>query len=225
MPTTSQNITTIIQQLNGWDRDGQHGVLPFYNEANNILLQNENEEMVKVDNATGLLPLLTTLAGQFKYSLPSGVWRIDSILVLIPTESTYGINPLSTFQLDDRPVKYVKWAGHKFLQFQAVRCYDEDTLNAGILFQLDPGDSTDFFYYYGYVKPNQITAETIQSQIPGRYHMSHLIPATIKLLEGIQNGTMMQARQEINTLIKPDFWNEMNKGGKQRSGFIRPKRY
>ena len=225
MPTTSQNVSTIVSQLNGWDRSGQHGVLEFYGEANNILLQNPCEEMVKVDNSTGMLPLLTTLDTQFKYSLPSGIWRIEAIMIALPMDFNYGVNPLKNFNVEDKPIEFKVWAGRKYMVFSMVKCYDRGTMNEGILFQVNPGATTDTYYYLGYVQPTSITSENVQTQIPSRYHFSHLIPATVKLMEGFQNGTLMQARNEIEELIKPSFWNEMNKGGKGRSGYVKSRYY
>ena len=204
---------------NGWDREGSRGVLPLLNEAQNMLWQNESEQAIYF--VDGELPALTIVDGQRSYNLPSNIWRVTDIVT--PISYNNGITSPIIGEYDiqyafDKSIEYIQISGRKYLRFKQVRSYDKTGSNpARVEFGVDLDAGDDLYRYIGLAYPTQLTSEKIQPTIPDRYHFSHLLPATKKLIEAFQNGNQIEARQYIEEVIIPDFWNRMNEGTQGRS--------
>jgi hypothetical protein len=206
----------------GWNRDGARGIVPLLNEAQNILLQNESEQMLYYDPTTGEFPTLNTVHGTFQYNAPTNIWRVGMILLAYPLNNLYNTYPLSNYGLRDNlqfPIRDVHFAGRRYIHFQQARCKDKNQgTPATIQFTVDPGKQTDLFRIAGYRVPIQITSESVQPEIPDRFHTSHLLPATVKLIEGFQTNNIAESRLWIEQNIQPDFWKQQNEGQQGRSG-------
>jgi len=223
MPSTNQLVTWIVAQT-GWSRDGAKGIVPILNEAQNIILQNESEQMLYYDPLTGELPLLNTTAGTFLYSAPANVWRVGMVLLAYPLSNPYDTYPLSNYGMQDNlqfPIQDVHIGGRKYIRFQQARTKDQNqNTPAQIQFTVDPGTQTGIFKLAAYRKPIQITSESVQPEVPDRFHTSHLLPATVKLIEGFQTNNIAEARIWIEKEIKIGFWKEQNEGQQSRSGHV-----
>lgn len=230
MPTTQQNITWIQLQANGWNRDGARGILPLYNEAQNLLMQQESEQTIQVDPTTGDLPLLTTVgAPTYSYTVPLTIWRVSKILIATPVQNDYDLYILTNYGFDinlQYPIEYFYFAGRKYLRFQQVRTFDKVGTNAcRIVFTVDPGAASDIFRYVAHELPTQITSEAIQATIPDRLHQSYLNAATLELISAFQTGNHIKARQYIEHELKPQMWQHMNEGEQGSSGHIARKEF
>ena len=223
MPTTSQNVTWIALQT-GWNRDGERGILPLYNEACNILLQEESEQTVKLTDSTGDIPTFDTRDTVYKYNLPADIWHVSRILIATPIDNNYDLYVLTNYGFEEnlqKPIDFEYFAGRKYLRFQQCRTFDRTPSSACyVVFTVNPGATTNTFCYIGYKLPTQITTERIQTAIPDRLHLSHLLPATILLIEAFQTGKFVEAREYIENKIKPDMWAKMNAGEQGMSGHV-----
>jgi len=223
MASTSQIIDWVKQDAPGWNRTGVHGILPILNEAHNILAQNETEQMVAYDASTGRFPLLTTTAGTYQYDMPSDIWRVNEVLVEASSYNEYDLNYSLNVISGTNSKKFYqrKWyRGKEYIRITGIKTIDARRgQNCKVIFDFDPGTGS-LFYYRGYLKPTQITSERIELIIPEKFHLSHVVPAVIKLIEGFQNHTWDKSLAFIEEKYKRDIINEMNKGEQGEDGFI-----
>jgi len=224
MPSTKQVVSWIKEDARGWNRDGAHGILPILNECQNILAQNEAEQMLSYDSSTGSFPLITTQAGVYEYDMPATVWRVNEVLAEYIAYQEYGLSWMSNIAMGSNilpPNQRKSYMGRDFLRIQNVRTVDARYgTNAKVIFNYDPGATSTIYYYRGYTKPVQLTSESIQLTIPEKFHLSHVVPATIKLIEGFQNHTWDKTMAFIEEKYKPDIIKELNKGEQGTYGFI-----
>ena len=222
MPALSQMITWTLLQAPGWDRDGEKGLLPIFNQVYNIFKRNETEQTVLVSD--GELPALDTTAGTYSYNIPTTIWRVTKMGFSMPFESNYNITMLDDYGISSsrqRPDQYFYFAGRKYLRFPHIRCFDKDYSNpARVEFTVDPGDSTGLFLYMGQLEPTaQLVSETIEPQLPENTHQ-YLMQGVLKIVEGLQNGNYVDAYAFINEVLKPKVHAELNLGEQGESGHV-----
>ncbi len=219
---TTKQLVELVRLQAQWDRNGSRGILPLLSEAQEILLTNESDQTTAIDETTGDLPLLATVAGLYAYTLPSNIWRCGGICVATPLVNNYGLSWLSSYGYDNNlqyPIQDFYFAGRKYQRVQQIRTFDKTPSSAAkVVFTVDPGTSSSLFHYIGHKLPTPLLSETIQPSIPERFHMSHLLPATLKLIEGMQTGEIVACREYIEQKLKPDFWSQQSKGEQGYSG-------
>ena len=207
---TEQLVDILVTMNSGWNRDGDHGVLKYLNQAHKILMSTENEATLILDSTTGKLPTLTTVEGTYEYSMPSTVRTVTGIYLISTSTSNrdYG-RPLP---VSNRNAKVV--AGESYARIYCTRqtAKINSTTLAKVFFTKDPGDSEGLYYYEGYKSPTEITSENIQGDIPEPFEYTHLVPAASKLIEGIQNGTTAEIIEYIQNVLRPRMWSELNRG-------------
>lgn len=223
MPEVRQ-IVDWIQMQTRYNRDGTHGILPFLNEAQNLLCMVEADQFVYVDTSIGDLPYLTTVSGQYAYDLPGNVWRVNAVVVAMPVAVEYDRAFLTNYGYADSlqvPVSEIFWGGRKYQEFHQVRSQDKKgSTPCKLIFTVDPGDQTGLFQYIAYTYPTQITSMRVAPAIPDQYHMSHWAPATVKLIEAQDRGSVVEAREYVYKEIRSSMWREMNRGEQGYSGHV-----
>jgi hypothetical protein len=218
--TTIELLAILQEQFKGWNADGERGILPHLNAAHFILAANKSEQNVYCDEANGELPALATTALTYNYSLDSNLWMLDSILVKVEEISQISgtLVSLTGFDYGSRrytakPMEYITWGGLEFVRIPFLRSWPAtETAAARCMFTANPGDSTDYYRQYGYKKPTQIISDAIDPDIPPPWDYQYLLPATAKLIEGIQHGNYVEARQYVVNVLKPELKKEMNCG-------------
>lgn len=224
--TTLELLTILQEQFKGWNINGDRGILPHLNAAHFMLLANESEQNVYYDETTGELPVLPTTKGTYKYDGDSNLWKIAGLYVRVEDISTVAGALISLTGFDygskrytTRPIEYVTLAGLEYVRIMFARTYPATESNPPkIIFNEDPGDSDKYYVQYGYKKPTQIVSDTIQMDIAPPWDYEFLLPATAKLLEGIEHGNYVEARQYVMGTLKPLLVREMN-GGEQGFDF------
>jgi hypothetical protein len=222
MPTLSQMITWTLLQAPGWNRDGEKGLLPLYNEVYCILMRNETEQSIQVSN--GELPSLNTTAGDYSYNLPTTIWRVTKMGFSMPNSSNYNLSTLEDYGMTvnrQRPDQYFYFAGRKYLRFPHIRTFDKDYSNpARVEFTVDPGTTTGLYLYVGHKEPPvQLGSETIEPALPEHLHQ-YLMQGVLKLVEALQNGNYVEAYMYINEELKPKVHAQMNLGEQGLSGHV-----
>ena len=222
MPTLSQMITWTLLQAPGWDRDGEKGLLPIFNEVHNILLRNETEQSIQVSG--GELPSITTVKGTFQYLIPTTIWRVTKVGFAMPYTSNYGLTVLEDYGMStnrQRPDEYFYFAGRKYLKFPHSRCFDKNySAPARIEFVVDPGDTTGFFLYIGHKEAaTQLTSESIEPELPENCH-PYLMQGVLKLVEALQNGNYTESYQYIDEVLKVKVKAQQNLGEQGESGHV-----
>ena len=219
MATTSQLLTWLELELDGWNREGPRGTRALLNQAHKILLQQECEQNLLFDPFTGDFPFLTTVAAQYVYNVPALVgvlpyWLIKAVLV-DPTNAPTGEH----WQFED----------YYFGENQYYRIKNMRTLEAGAspllvasvaFLKEDPGDTTDVFRIAGYREPVEILSDNIQHEMPGTTDMEFLYPATVMLIRSINDDKKMEkARFYIETVLKPKIIQSLDRGEQGNSDF------
>jgi hypothetical protein len=218
MPSTKQLVNWIKLNANGWNRIGEKGIVPLINEAQNILMQHETPQMVKRDPLTGEFPSFDTVAGTYEYEMPSDVWRVSQILAALPLQLDYNL-PFSTYygmnSNVEQPMEDLVYHGKRYVRIPYVTSRDSFLNQAATVeFKVDPGTSTGVYLYLGYIRPTQIMSESINPSLPEKFHMTHLLPATMKLIEAMQFGNWTDGVEYISNRlakqIRDEQWNGEN---------------
>lgn len=217
MATTTELVDELVERFHGWNTDGPHGVLRFLDQAQSILLAQESHQRLKFDPTTGRPPILDTTEGVFEYQMDSDIWRVGSIMVReSDTVPDYGkINTKL-----DHDITLI--GGIRYKTIKNVRSWDWQSISspARIMFTADPLTRSNYYYIRAWVRPTPITAVTIQHSVTPPNDILYLLPAAALLIEGVQNGTLMDARRIVEHEIKPKLWAQENKG--EQSDYIPP---
>jgi hypothetical protein len=183
---TSALITLTQRKVHGYTRIQ---LTEFYDEIQKMVFSKPLELMHYVDSSTGLEPLLTTTAGVFEYELTEAVIGkdIQNISNVYPKSALtghvyYGVDPTSK----------VVYANTK--QGTGI-----NASKARIIFNEDPGDQEWYVSCYRY--PTPLTAETIQLEVPERFHLTHMMSGVIGLIETFEHGQSKTAQTFLNDLI------------------------
>ena len=218
MASTSQLLTWIELEMHGWQREGVKGSRALFNEAHRILLTAEREQNILFDTDTGELPYFTTVDNTFNYSAPSNVWLISGVVVDDPD------NLPDTALTDRRTWKTgeVDISGITYYGISNVRTYPARRgVAASLTFVgMNPGAYSDLYRRWAYKLPTEITSDRIQHEMPGTTDIDYLMPATMKLIDAIDDHSKMeQARLYIEGELKPKMWNELDGGEQGLDGF------
>lgn len=221
--TTREIVTLVKYQAEKWNRTGLPGILPILNQAQNLLYQFEHEQNVALD-AQGDFPFVATQDNVFNYDLPADCWRPVEILIsaTLYSDGYYGYLFDSQIIQDyderinlQRPVDEVFYNGKRYWRWQQIKSKDQrigEGQTNNLIFRLNPGDTTEKYRLRYYKRPTQITAETIQPTIPEPYDFEFLVPATMKLIEGFQNGTIAEMMDYVTLKLAPRFWFKIQAG-------------
>lgn len=216
--TTEEILSILEKQFSGWVRYGDRGIITYLNIAQRTLLNIAADQLMIIDESTGKLPSFDTVDGVFAYDLASNVNFIDAVLV----ES--GVNTLlltGIFQQDygyssriqQRPSESINISGISYIRIPQIRSYPAtESASAKVVFTENPGDTSDIYRYRGYKLPTEITSDTIPLTIQPPYDTIYLLPATAKLLEGVQSGNYVDAYVFIQNELVPKLHNALNIG-------------
>lgn len=214
---TSDAVDELVQRFHGWNRQGEHGVLRYYNSAHSLLMAMECEQNVIFDDTTGLLPAVNTTAGTFAYLMPSNVWKIDAVLIPLDDGQVHlmtDYGQANTRMLRTSYQNAVSIGGRLYARWPYARSqpYANASTLAKILFTKDPETTIDYYFRKSYKRPTEILSETIQGDIPEPLDTEFLLPATAKLIEGVQSGNYLEAYQWVSGEFKKEFWKRRNSG-------------
>lgn len=226
MASTSQLLTWAELQCHGWTREGVKGSRALLNEAHTILLCDEREQNVVLDPTTGDLPFLRTRAGVFAYALPDNCWKLAAIL--IDTDTALGATDYGGLEVSTRwNLEPWEFAGVEYYRVRNVRSFPaRNNANATMQFmRVDPGESRTTFRQEYYRRPTPITSDAVQHEMPLGAEEEYLLPATVKLIQSINNGNIELARDYIRRTLKPLFQAELDTGEQGSSDFCEKRAY
>ena len=217
MSTTEELLSILEKQFSGWNRDGVRGIRHYLNIVHRILCTVPADQLMIIDESTGLLPSLNTIANIFSYELPSNVNFVSMVLIEVG-DNSFIINLRQqdygrTTRSSQRPFEEVEVSGVRYLRIPYVRSYPvTENSVAKIVFTEDPGTVNDIYRYQAYRMPNDIVSDTIELSIHPPYDMLYLLPATAKMLEAVQNGNYVEAYASITEEFVPKMHNAFNIG-------------
>lgn len=217
MSSTLEILTVLQEQFKGWNIDGPRGLRYFLNIAHKLFRQCESEQAVYYDVSTGKLPYLATTLGTFDYALPANCWKLFGVLVEVGvtgsildnwTGADYGLRIGNR-----RRIETVTLSGIDYLRIHNIRSQPcTEAANARLQFTDDPGSTTSVYNIAYYKKPVEILSDSIQIEVEPPWDDMFLVPATAKLIEGIQHGDYANARKEVMEYWRPQYWKELNSG-------------
>lgn len=219
MATTEELVDELVQRFNGWNRNGDHGVLRYLNSAHEILMSVESSRTMIFDEANGTLPALDTTDGVFAYTMPANVWRVGAILVKVGALYDYPMAPLYDYGFNHLTgrAEYknsLVIAGYQYSKVPFVKTWDRQNASnlARLMWSRNPETKTGYYFMLSYKVPTQITSETIQPDIGTPWDFDLLLPAAAKLIEGVQNGNYDEARRIVRMELRPLLWKELDAG-------------
>lgn len=224
MASTSQCLTWIELECHGWLREGPRGSRALFNEAHRLLLMGETEQNVLFDANIGDLPYFATHANQFSYNCPANVWKVGGVLIDYPEYYDYGYN---TVLQDDWSYEECVVGAKPYYKVKNIRSWIATRgAVARIEFTRDPGESTETYRRFAWRLPTEITADTVQHEMPGSTDMELLVPATMRLIDGINDHDKYEAaRQYIVQVLKPQLTSEMDSGEQGVPSFSKKRAY
>lgn len=158
---TSQIITLLKRTFNDWSRED---ILSLVDEVQKMVFsQRPTNEMRIVDTTTGKDPILSTVAGTYSYDLTEANGMPSDFW---RATSIYVLDPT-----EQTPALF-------FDGKSGVACK--------IVFKDDPG--TGSYYVKGYRYPTELTAETIQLEVPEAYHMTYIFEGVAGIIEQLRTG-------------------------------------
>jgi len=205
VPSTSQLLTWIEEQSHGWQREGSRGSRPLLNEAHRILLTGERKQFLILDPAIGNLPFLATVARTFQYNLPGNVWLLKAIVQDRDEQTNQ-----DPWQYED--IEVAKNRYYRIMNADAQQSVFGQSAASVMFLGVDPGNQAALYRYYAFRWPVNITSDTVQHEMPGTTDMDYLVPATIKLIEGIDHGNLIEAREYIKKELAPKIGTALDKG-------------
>jgi len=223
--STSQLLTWIELEAHGWQREGVKGTRALLNEAHKLLLTAEREQNILFDSATGELPFFTTVDGTYNYSAPDNVWLISGVVVDDPGNlpDTPNVTSMRSWKTNE-----VSVAGILYYSIQNIRTQPSRRgVAANLTFiGMNPGDYDSLYRAWAYRLPTDIGSDRVQHEMPGSTDVEYLMPATLKLIDSIDDHSKMeQARLYIEQVLKPKMWTELDGGEQGLDGFCEKRQF
>jgi len=221
MATTSQLLTWIELECHGWQREGPRGSRALLNEAHRILLVDETDENIVYSN--GNLPYFVTQDSVFDYNCPADCWRTKAIVVDEPRNLGYSIQ-------DDEDLAYEEMRIGPLQYYRLLNIRSEAATPSAVatvsFIGINPGATTQTFRHAYWRLPRQILSDAIQHQMPGTTDVEYLMPATMKLIDAINDHAKMEeARRYIRMELKPQIRQEKSMGEQGYPRYSRKRSY
>jgi hypothetical protein len=182
-------------------------ILEVLNEISLITFSDNTMRVERIDPATGMPPLLTTVNNQRHYNQPADCRETAAIFVEDPQRQYTPLQEKALY------TEYV-WRGTRYYKV-AVRSQAAtiDQL-ATITFIDNPGATTDRYYNNYYIRHIPLTSETIQSAFPEEIHYL-LRNGVIQMLKGESYSAGLGDVDPIERLASR-IRNKLNKGAQAR---------
>jgi hypothetical protein len=229
MASTSELLTWVELECHGWNREGPRGSRALLNEAQKLLLFNECEQNIIYDSTTGDLPYLETTDSTYRYTISTAggdnVWLIGAVVIDALTINGLDYGGLAynrSWKADETRI-----AGNDYYRLRNIRSRPwSESADAQLTFSLNPGNTTAVYRLLAYRRCTEITSDAVSHEMPGSSDVDYLMPATMKLIEAIDDhGKMIEARRYIRSELKPQMWQELARGEQGRPQFATRRPY
>lgn len=220
---TSQLINELSRQAQNFERED---LLEYLDQANRRLFQVQATQNVILDPETGKLPFLATIDGTYVYDWPLNAWGIGNVLVR-SSKMHYGeggrVNMRYAFGDCRMALKeeLIRFGGHLYWPVKDLqtRASPSPATPCQIIFQSNPGTTTDAYHVLSYQRANELLSENIQHNIPEPYDIAALVPTAKALLDAALNGTHMDSHQAIEKVYVPMVQKFLNGGANGSKDF------
>lgn len=205
MPTTTYNIDRILERVPDQSRAS---ILDTMNELQIIVYSQDCLQTQKI-TSNGYPPFIETQSGVYEYECPVDCRRTDSIFTLNPMRKSR-IRPTGP-----RREYYFRNRGFYKANIRSRDATIDDL--AKVYFDDDPGDTTDNFYHLYYVKPIELSDESVNLTFPEEVH--YLVrKAVVSMFTAEEYGESGIEEQTIERVAKK-IRNTLNRGAQGVVGF------
>lgn len=221
MPSTRELLQELQYDAPGWNPTGPRGLLYYLNQAHRYMMSGDCEAHIRIDTATGKPPTLDTTAGTFSYTLPDDCRKLFKVAVDAYEVETnfffynfYGRNDAYPWS-----IRSFIFREHPYFEVPAQSTELLANTNASIIFVYDPSTTTDLFYTFYYVKPTEILSDSIQVQIPEKYH-ELLLDGVMARIGKKEYGAEDNYRYWKEKEVPRIYWKQMNTGLFSQTRFV-----
>lgn len=222
MPSTREILVQLEYDAQGWQPSGNRGLLWLINECHRFMVSGDCWQHLYIDSSTGRPPYLTTTSGTYQYDAPSNCRKIfdiavDSLSSYTPTVFYNYYNQL-TGRIPGEKRNFV-WAGRQYTRMEA---YTTLALMDGVCtatFPFDPGTTTETYYLFYFKKPTEITAQTIELDIPEVYH-EILIDGVLARIGKKSYGDVNAWEHWKRVIVPKQYWQGINNMHQPRTKYV-----
>ena len=159
--TTQQLIALIQKKASGFTPSE---ILLLINQVQEIILGKANYFKYYTDPATGMPPILATTLGTYEYSLPSAA----RVCIAVFAENLTGYSQINY----NAALASYRYGGKEYYDIPCHKIPSFGSNAAKVIFiDNPPTQSTQYYCLYA-LKPTQVTAPTIQLELPNEFHFS-----------------------------------------------------
>jgi hypothetical protein len=207
MPTTAYNISMIQRRATNYSRPQ---ILDILNEVQQIVYSQETEQTTYIDPATGMPPYIQTTEGVYTYDAPSNCRRTACVFSMSLPNSFSRTRPVGP-----RREYYFRNKGYYKIAV-ASRDKQPDGTLAQVIFQEDPGTTTDKYYHSYWLEFPELLDESQQLILPDHVHfyLRRAVIAMISNEEYGETGGDIMMIEEIAKKIRK----ELNRGEQSTLG-------
>lgn len=197
-------------------------ILEILNQVHQRCVEQEWDQFLYRDPSTGMPPFLTTVSGQFAYDCPVNCRKTSKLAILIMNHDP---RPFHHYPISNQPFAehyQFNWAGRKFLELPYVYQYDANP-EAGVLGKVyfggkyDPGNTTNKYYHFFWVKANPILTLDDELQISDSNVHYMIMEAISAQISSEDYGASAENFAIIKKLIV-DVGKSLNSGADGRRG-------
>jgi len=206
MPSLQYNIDRIIDSVPVLSATQ---ALAAIDEIQQVVYSHDMEQTLYLDPATGMPPLMTTVAGTYQYNAPANCRRTKAIF-----SSCSGFNYSRARPVGPQKEYYFRNKGFYLI--------DADTRDANygtyatVTFRNDPGNTTDKYYHAYWLKVTALSSASDLLQLPEHTHymMRKAVIAMLKSEEYGESGQDLILVEKFSKMIR----NALNSGYQSRPG-------
>ena len=205
MPTTSYNITRIIDAVGTYSRPQ---ILEVLNEVSLITFSDNTMRVERIDPATGMPPFLVTLDNQQTYDCPADCRETAAIFIEDPQRQYTPIQDRGLYQ------EYI-WRGRRYFKVPVRQNSALINQLATVTFINNPGATTDRYYHDYFIRHVNITDENMQLPFPEELHYM-VRDGVIQMLKGESYSAGLGNISPMER-IAAKIRSKMNKGANARA--------
>jgi len=215
MPTTRDNVAWIHRRN---PKYSPTEILEILNEVHQRCVEQEIDAFLYKDPSTGMPPFLQTQAGVFVYDCPANCRKTSKVAILKSSKEFIYNDTLSRGIFN---YQEFEWCGKTYLNIPYINQSDalpDNNVLATVTFGSlkNPGDTTDKYYHFYWIKANPIEVLEDEMQLPPSTHFM-VRNAICAQISAEDYGNSQENFAIIDKLVR-DVKNALSSGANGRIG-------
>lgn len=177
MPSTRSLLQQLEFDAAGWQIDGVRGLRWILNECHRYMMCGDAWQHIYVDPSTGQPLTITTTdsdtSGTRQYTAPDDCRRIYDVCIDAQSNLASSVysNYYNSLRTTYPPHQYTFiFGGHQYIRIYVTTFDTLRYANCRYIFPFNPGNTTDTFYLFYYVRPTEILSDSIELDLAEQYH-------------------------------------------------------